>query len=121
LEEISGEKSMKKQNREESYEEKIIDLRRKRQEKKKKSKWKAIIFLIIITIIAVMLSPYFKIKWFDVEGNSVVADRTIKSATGVAVGENLFSINIKKAKNNVRKIPFIKDAKIFRNLSERDA
>jgi cell division protein FtsQ len=108
---------MDKRVREENYEDKIIDLRRKRQEKKKKSKWKAIVFLVVITIIAVMLSPYFKIKWFDVQGNVVVADRTIKSATGVALGENLFSINIKKVKNNVRKIPFIKDAKIFRNLS----
>ncbi|MBO5453946.1 MAG: FtsQ-type POTRA domain-containing protein [Clostridia bacterium] len=99
-------------------EEKIIDLqsRRKSREKKKKhSKRRTLIILFFLAVIAVLMSPYFNVKWFDIKGMGVVAPTQIKSASGIALGQNMFRVNIKKCKDSIRKIPYIDDAKIYRH------
>jgi len=112
-------KNYNNRNRSENGDEKVIDLQSRRQTrkvKKKKSKRKMIVLLMFLTLIAVLMSPYFNIRWFDVKGNNVVASSQIKSASNIALGQNMFRVNIKKSKDLIRKIPYIKDVNIYRHL-----
>lgn len=109
---------MKKNSVSEKNEEKIIDLRTRRAKRKKNSKWKILILLATVAVLSVMLSPFFNVKWFDVYGNNTVPPAQIKSATGVAVGQNMFKINIKKSKNLIKKIPYIDEVNIYRKLPD---
>lgn len=109
---------MRKNSVSEKSEEKIIDLRTRRAKKRKNNKWKILSLLLCLTIMAVMLSPFFNIKWFDVSGNELVSASQIKNATGVTLGHNMFKINIKKTKNLIKKIPYIEDVNIYRKLPD---
>ena len=97
---------------------KIIDLqekRRNREKKKKHTKIKALIILIFLTILVILMSPYFNVKWFDIKGNVKTLPSQIKSASDIVLNQNMFRVNIKKSKKLIKELPYIQDAKIYRH------
>ncbi len=98
---------------------KIIDINRKeiRKRKKRAARNRFICFLAVIAVICFLMTPVFNIKWIDVEGNQKTKFGEIVKASGVEYEQNMFRLNIKKSKQQIRTIAYIDDVKIARHIS----
>ncbi len=86
---------------------------------KRQKKQLAIVTVVILiaSIVAIMLlTPMFDVKTIKVKGNSVIQSQEVVGASGIALGVNIFEVNLDKAKKNVRSIGYVEDVKIKRRL-----
>ncbi|MBQ2896921.1 MAG: FtsQ-type POTRA domain-containing protein [Clostridia bacterium] len=97
---------------------KIIDINRReiRKRKKRAARNRFICFLAVIAVITFMMTPVFNIKWIDVTGNEKTKFGEIVKASGVDYEQNIFRLNIKKSKAQVKKIAYIDEVSIARHL-----
>ncbi len=81
-------------------------------------------FFRIILLIAVltssamymMKSEIFNIDNYKIQGNYKLNNETIINASSINKGENIFKINRSLTKENILKLPYIKDVEIKRKL-----
>ncbi len=108
---------MKKKRVLKESDEKIISLRNRSVKRKKQRRITfAVVLLLIAVILALLLTPFFDVKYIDVSGHSKVSQKTIVETAGIAYGENIFKLNVKKMKTKLRKVPYIDDVKVIRKL-----
>lgn len=78
-----------------------------------------LILLLAIFFIVVTQTDIFNLKTISVNGNSEVSKDKIALASGIVIGENIFKLNIKSAKENLLLHPYIKDANIKRDYPNK--
>lgn len=61
-------------------------------------------------------SPRFSIRTITVEGASKLTPESIAKAGGVAVGQNVFSVDLEQAKKAIEKEPYVAEATVTRKL-----
>ena len=110
---------MKKKRVLRESDEKIISLRNRSIKRKKQRRITFVVILLLIAVIlALLLTPFFDVKYIDVSGHSKVSQKTIVETSGIEYGENIFKLNVKKMKNKLRGVPYIDDVKVIRKLPD---
>ncbi|MBQ7718603.1 MAG: FtsQ-type POTRA domain-containing protein [Clostridia bacterium] len=88
----------------------------KKHRKSNRKKAFVIILIIVAIIVAGMTAPFFNIKTITVSGVSKLTEEEVISQSEIKVGGNIFRTNIHRAENRLEKIPYIKEAKIYRKF-----
>ncbi|MCJ7839554.1 FtsQ-type POTRA domain-containing protein [Lederbergia sp. NSJ-179] len=70
------------------------------------------LFFLLIVLVVYFQSPLSHIKEIDIQGNKIASKEEILSISGLKQGENIWKINKKNVKKNVRKLPVIKDIEV---------
>ena len=113
-------KSDKKQNK--SIKTKKQHIQKQKPQKKKRTKakvivWTSIILVVIIGIVLLLLfSPIFNVNTINVTGNNKITSSEIIEASGIIKDKNMFTINIGKAKQNIKQNAYISDVAIHRGI-----
>jgi len=93
--------------------------RQKRRRKIRRRKITVTIILIIGVMIGIMFTPLFDLQHIVLNGNSrVTVDEVIKKG-GIATGDNIFALNLKKIGEGVSKIPYIDAIEVKRGLPDK--
>ena len=75
--------------------------------------------LLICALFVAALTLFFKIKGFEINGNTRYTDEEILAASGLHTGGNLFLLNKYAAANDIfRKLPYISEVSIRRDLPD---
>lgn len=110
---------MKKRRVLRESEDKIIVMRNKSIKRKKQRRITFVVFLLVIAVIlALLLTPFFNIKYIDVSGHKKVSQKTIVETSGISYGENIFKLNVKKMKTKLKQLPYIDDVKVVRKIPD---
>lgn len=84
--------------------------------KKAKSRVGFLSFLLVITIMCFFLtSPIFAIECINVSGNKNISEEEIISASGIIYGQNIMKIDKFSIKEEISKMPYVKNIVIKRN------
>jgi len=105
--------------------------RRKQNNSKKKDKQnkkrKLILFFIkIITIIVLICiaigylvtSPIFNIKKIEVSGSEKITTDTYISLSGITIGKNIYDLNKRTIKDNIKQEPYVDTVQVKRKLPD---
>lgn len=76
------------------------------------------LLLVVVTLLVLMLTPFFNIDWIDIKGNEKVSRGEIKSAISYNQGDNIFKLNLHRGEQNLTKIPYVETAKVKRKLPD---
>ena len=122
-------KNVKKKNKVESKQknkkqEKRDKLQKNKEQKKKRNytkilKWTSFFIIIIGVIVFAMVSPIFNIKEIEVLGTETLTEQKIISLSNINMDENLFKINKKEIKNNIKTNGYVEDVKIKRSIPNK--
>ncbi len=64
--------------------------------------------LLVVMSVMITVCSFMRISDFDVEGTNLYEDEEIVAASGIALDEKLYSVNRKKAKENImRQCPYV--------------
>lgn len=75
--------------------------------------------LLICALFVAALTLFFKVKGFEISGNTRYTDEQILSASGLHTEGNLFLLNKYAAANDIfRKLPYISEVSIRRDLPD---
>ena len=96
-----------------------VEPQKKKRNVTKIIKWTSLVIIIIGICTFAMLSPIFNINSIIVTGNSTVSTEEIISLSGITTGENIFRINKKDIRNNIKKNGYIEDLTIKRSLPNK--
>lgn len=97
-------------------------MKKKKKSKRRIEKRKRILKLLLFVLTLVLLylfafkTDFFNIRSIKVVGNKKLSYDQVIKASMCNMGENIFKINRKKGKESLERLPYIKDAKIKRNL-----
>ena len=94
---------------------KIIRMRKKNS---KVAKVGGFLLLVVVTLFILMLTPFFNIKWIDIQGAEKVSSGEIKAAMQYQQGENIFKINLRKSRQRLLEIPYVQTAEVRRKLPD---
>lgn len=93
------------------------ELIEKRRKKKRIKRNILLIIVLVSTLITLCLKlQYFNITGIIVSGNINVEQDEIKRLSNINIGNNIFYINTKTAKNNIMKNPYVETVNIRRKL-----
>lgn len=79
----------------------------------------SLILLLAVFFIMISQTTIFNVKKITVEGNREISKDKIVLASGIVMGENIFKLDIKNAKENLLLHPYISDVKIKRKLPNK--
>lgn len=77
------------------------------------------VFFISALIVLAFKLPYFNIKNVEVQGNKAVSSKMITDISGIFKGNNIFYLNIQKARENILKISYVSNVSIDRKLPDK--
>lgn len=75
-----------------------------------------IIFLVFLTGFILLRSPLFEVRNIKVHGNQLLEEGKIISLSEIATGSNIFKIDLAEAKDKLKLIPLVKEARVTRSL-----
>lgn len=78
-----------------------------------------LLFIFIVFFILLTKTEIFNIKTVQIEGNQELDSEKIFMASGIALKENIFKINLKAVRENLLLHPYIKDAKVYRKIPDK--
>lgn len=91
--------------------------------RRKKRQLKRTIMLSVLLISAMIILafklPYFNIKNVEIQGNKAVSSKIIADTSGIFKGNNIFYLNIQKARENILKISYVSNVSIYRKLPDK--
>lgn len=89
-----------------------------RRRRKKFIKKSIIFFLFLIsTLITLCLKhPFFNVKNIEVQGNKNISPDIVKELSNIYIGNNIFYLNMDKAKEGIESNPYITKVQISRKL-----
>lgn len=83
----------------------------------KRAKVAGILGLAVVLVAIFLMSPIFGIDSIEVNINNTARINEIKDKLGFKEGDNIFAINVKKAKSNIEKLERVDYCSIERDLS----
>lgn len=97
---------------------KIISINRReiRRRKRRAARIRFICLLAAVSVITFLMTPVFNIKWIDVTGNEKTTFGQVVKSSGIQYDQNIFRLNIKKSKDEIKKLPYVDTVKIARHL-----
>lgn len=102
------------------------NIERKREVKTRRRKIRRVLtvfFLVIVfllwSIYSLLKSDLLNLENIEIYGNDVLTEEEIISAAGLHTGRNIFQYNLLEVKENVDKIPFVKEVTIKRKLPKQ--
>lgn len=100
---------------------KKIDLKKEKRKRRAMAFLKgiAITTVVIGILLAILLSPLFKIETIDVTGNSKISKSEIIELSKIEKGKNIFLINSNKTINQIKQSSYIESAKVERQLPDK--
>lgn len=110
-----------KQNVKKSKPNKKIDLKKEKRKQRIKAFIKGMIAVTIIigAMLALSLSPLFKLEKIEVEGNSKVTNEEIINLSKIQKGNNIFLVNNNSVINKIKENSYIENVKIKKLLPDR--
>lgn len=98
--------------------EKIININRReiKRRKRRAARIRFICLLAAVSVVAFLMTPVFNIKWIDVKGNEKTSFGQIVKSSGINYEQNIFRLNIKKSKDEIKKLPYVDTVRIARHL-----
>ncbi len=78
-----------------------------------------LLFILLLVFIIVFKTNIFNINNIIITNNQKIDDTTIKSYSGIDIGDNIFKINLKDAQEKIENNSYIKEAKIKRILPNK--
>ena len=75
-----------------------------------------VLIILIAAIILVLLSDLFNCKEIEVIGNNKISAEEIINVSGIKTEENMFKINVRKVKENIKNNAYINTVKIKRKI-----
>lgn len=92
---------------------------RARSKKKKPPRRRFLISILFLCLLGaaiyyILSLPIWKIQEVSVSGTTILSAREIKEISGIPYNENLFLSSLARTRNNLKKIPAIKDFHIYR-------
>ncbi len=97
----------------------VKDYKKRVRRNRRRRKVLFVSFLLLCVMIFVHLSPLFNVKEVICTGNNKVSSEELVSTSTISIGYNIFRTSVKKAERNVRKIPYIKEARVIRRLPNK--
>ncbi|MBE7039476.1 MAG: FtsQ-type POTRA domain-containing protein [Ruminococcaceae bacterium] len=95
----------------------------KKQKKIKKGKLFSFIFITLLICAGIisfcLFTPFFNVKELAVSGNETIADSELIESSGIVFGTNIFRVNTRAVKNNIKKNPMVDNVKIKRRIPGR--
>lgn len=79
-------------------------------------KYLCILFLIIIAILIFFMSPIFNLEDIRIYGNSKISTNECINLSKLEIGQNIYKLNKRQIKNNLRENAYINDISITRKL-----
>ncbi|MBC7765550.1 MAG: FtsQ-type POTRA domain-containing protein [Hyphomonadaceae bacterium] len=98
--------------------EKVIPLRKK----KRRIFWtkpRILILMVAALVLCVLFLPIFQFNTFVVTGNKNLQREQIMDKASVAAGTNLFRINLKRVKDNIKRLPYVEEVEVHRKLPDQ--
>ncbi len=93
---------------------------KKKRRKKKRPLLRIIVFIAIIGGLYYFgTSEFFDINEIEVRGNNHYTEEQIREKSGIKIGQNLFKLNIRNARNKILKDPYFKNVDIDRKLPKK--
>ena len=74
---------------------------------------------VIVILCICLFTPIFGVDKIVVEGNGILKAEELINASGIEVGDNIFSINSKKAVKKLEKLPYVDGAEIIKKFPAR--
>lgn len=71
---------------------------------------------VIVILCICLFTPIFGVDKITVEGNSILKSEELISTSGIEMGDNIFSVNAKKAVKKLEKLPYVEDAEIIKKF-----
>ena len=82
------------------------------------AKFGGFLLLVVVTLLVLMLTPFFNVKWIDIQGANKVTGGEIKTAIQYNTGENVFKIRLRKSKQALLALPYVETAEVHRKLPD---
>ncbi len=97
---------------------KIISINRSeiRKRKKRAARIRFLCILAAVSVITFLMTPVFNIKWIDVTGNEKTKFGEVVKSSGITYEQNIFRLNIKRSKEEIKKLPYVDTVNIARHL-----
>lgn len=97
---------------------KKIDLKKEKRKRRAITFLKAVIIITVLigALLALMLSPLFKIEKIEIQGTNKVSNTEVLSLSEIKEGENIFLINKNSVINKLKQNPYIENVKIKKSL-----
>lgn len=71
---------------------------------------------VIVILCICLFTPIFGVSKITVEGNSLLKSEELINTSGIEMGDNIFSVNAKKAVKRLEKLPYVEDAEIVKKF-----
>lgn len=86
--------------------------------KNKHNTFESLFFILLVLIAGYVFlkSPLFDIQNIEVRDNQYLTEESVRAATDVTTGVNIFKVNLAEAAEQLEKVPMIKDARVVRAL-----
>lgn len=102
-----------------SIEERIPKLKEKRRKKANRTLLMYLtLFFFLIAIIIYLQSPFSNIKEINVQGTEVISQKQIIEYSNIAIDDNMWRINLKDVKKNVKEHPVVEEVKVARKFPQ---
>ena len=100
---------------------KKIDLKKEKRKRRIRAFLKGVLIVTIVAgaLLALMLSPLFKLEEIEVQGNSKITENEIKLLSEINIEQNLFTINNNEVINKIESNPYIEEVKITKLLPDK--
>lgn len=95
---------------------KLKNYKRRARINRIKRKLLLLFLLLIVLVIILLFAPFMKIKKINCTGNTHITSEEIIKSSAINTGDNIISINKRKAINNIDSISYIKSVEIDRKL-----
>lgn len=89
-----------------------------RRRQKRLSLIKSIFFVLLALVSGYILlrSPLFELQHIQVKGNNTLVEEKILAAADMGIGENIFKLDLELVSSNLKLVPMIKEAEVYRSL-----
>lgn len=78
-----------------------------------------LMLLVVLATYSFLQSHYFSIQDVRVSGHQYYSTEQLITASGIAVGDNIFACNTRQAVVRLTRLPFIHEARVVRRLPNR--
>lgn len=94
-----------------------------KRKKMKKGKLFGFVFVTLLICAGIisfcLFTPFFNVKELSVSGNETIPDSELIESSGIVFGTNIFRVNKRAVKDNIKKNPIVDNIKVKRRIPGR--
>lgn len=93
-----------------------IDYKKRAKRNKRRRRVIMGVFLFVILLCVMFFAPFFGVSRIEVKGQDRMTQEQVAEASGVRMGENIFSMRLSGVKKRVEALPYTRSAKVQRGF-----